>query len=328
MKPSARYLAAICCFLLGTQGLHAQTGTTGYDFLRIPTSAHAAATGGNTVSLIEDDASLLLINPALLSNVSDQTLTLQAMSYMSDSWLLGASFVKMSGDRGTWAVAAHMLTYGSMTETTADFQETGSFSASDLCLQGGYTYLLTDYWSGGVQGKVLMSNYGDYSSIGLCVDLGLNYYDEDHGFSFSLVAQNLGGEVDALYEESRKLPFNLCMGVSYELANAPLRLSLTIDDLTHWNESYYSVNGEDLSSSERLTNHISLGADIFLSSNFWIGLGYNFRRAYEMKVQDSSHWAGFSLGAGLSVKRFSIALAYAKYHVASSSFMANAAYCF
>ena len=318
------FLAVVSC----CTALHAQTGTTGYEFLRIPTSVHAAATGGNNISIIEDDASLLFTNPALLSNVSDRTFTLSGMNYMSDSWLVGASFVKMSGERGTWAVAAQLLSYGDMTETTADFQEIGSFSASDICLQGGYTYLLTDYWSGGVQGKVLMSNYGDYSSVGLCVDLGLNYYDEANGFSFSLVAQNLGGEVDALYEESRKLPFNLCMGVSYELANAPIRLSLTVDDLTHWNEDYYSVNGEELSSGERLTNHLSLGADIFLSQNLWVGIGYNFRRAYEMEVQDSSHWAGFTFGAGITVKRFKMGVAYGKYHVASSSFMANAAYCF
>jgi hypothetical protein len=57
-----------------------------------------------------------------------------------------------------------------------------------------------------------------------------------------------------------------------------------------------------------------------------VALGYNFRRAYEMKVLDSSHWAGFSIGAGLSVKKFKIGLAFAKYHQASSSLLINASY--
>ena len=60
--------------------------------------------------------------------------------------------------------------------------------------------MLTDRWSGGVQGKVIMSNYGEFKSTGLAVDLGVNYYDVDKGFSFGLVAQNVGGQVDALYE--------------------------------------------------------------------------------------------------------------------------------
>lgn len=308
--------------------VYGQTGTTGYDYLRLPISSHAAATGGNTVSLIEDDATLLFTNPALLSNVSDRTLSLTAMSYMSDSWLMSVAFVKTAGERGTWAVGAQVLTYGSMTETTADFQETGTFSATDFSLQGGYTYLLSDYWSGGVQGKVLLSNYGDYSATALAVDLGLNYYDEAHGLSMSVVAQNVGGEVSSLYETARKLPFNLALGISYEFANAPIRLSITIDDLTHWNKGYYSVNGEELSSGERFSNHFSLGADVFLSSAIYVAVGYNFRRAYEMKVQDSSHWAGFALGAGLNIKRFKLGVGYGKYHIASSSLTANVAYTF
>lgn len=321
-------LSALALGLCAVCPMKAQTGTTGYDYLRLPISSHAAATGGNSVSLIEDDAALLFCNPALLSHVSDKTLSLSGLSYMSGSWLLSAAFVRAVGDRGTWAVGACVLSYGSMSETTADFQETGSFSASDIALQGGYTYQLSERWSGGAQGKVLLGNYGDYSSTALSVDLGLNYYDADAGVSFSLVAQNLGGEVSPLYDTARKLPFNLALGLSYELANAPLRLTLTLDDLSHWNKGYYSVNGEELSSGDRLANHVSIGADIFLSRAVYFAVGYNFRRAYEMKVQDSSHWAGFALGAGLTLKRFSLGVAYGKYHVASSSLAANVAYIF
>lgn len=323
-----RLFPAMVLSLLALCRMEAQTGTTGYDYLRLPVSAHAAATGGNSVSLIEDDAALLFCNPALLSNVSDRTLSLTAMSYMGDSWLLSAAFVKMAGERGTWAVGACLLGYGEMTETTADFSETGSFSASDIAVQGGYTYLLSERWSGGVQGKVLLSNYGDYSATALAVDLGLNYYDADRGVSLSLVAQNLGGEVSPLFDAARKLPFNLALGLSYELANAPIRLTLTLDDLTHWNKGYYSVNGEELSSGDRLANHVSVGVDIFLSDIVYVAAGYNFRRAYEMKVQDASHWAGFSLGAGLTLKRFKLGVAYGKYHVSASSLAGNVSYAF
>ena len=84
--------------------------------------------------------------------------------------------------------------------------------------------------------------------------------------------------------------------------------------------------GEELSSNKRFLNHISIGADVFPSQQTWIALGYNFRRGYEMKVQDSSHWAGFSVGAGLSLKKFKVGVTWAKYHIASSSLLINASY--
>ena len=61
-----------------------------------------------------------------------------------------------------------------------------------------------------------------------------------------------------------------------------------------------------------------------------MGAGYNLRRANEMKIvhddDESSHGAGLSLGAGLTLDRFKLGVAYGKYHVSSSSLIVNAAY--
>ncbi len=48
--------------------LHAQESQTDINFLRLPVSAHAAALGGDNVTLIEDDEALIFQNPALLSS--------------------------------------------------------------------------------------------------------------------------------------------------------------------------------------------------------------------------------------------------------------------
>lgn len=295
--------------------IHAQTGDTGYQFLNVPTSAHSAALGGGNVSIIEDDPTLMFTNPALLTNVSDKTLSLNFTSYISSTSKLSAAFAKQAGERGTWAVAAMMLNYGKMTETNENFEQLGEFSAKDISIQGGYTYLFSDYWSGGVQGKVIMSNYGEFKSTALGVDLGINYFDADHGLSVSLVGQNLGGQVKALYETNEKLPFNLVAGISKDLANAPIRLSLTFDNITDWDE-------------KKPINHLTFGADIFPSSTTWVAVGYNPRRGNEMKIGDSKHWAGLSLGAGLTLKKLKIGLAWGKYHVAASSLLINASYTF
>lgn len=317
----------ILCFFVEISYTFAQEGSCGYEFLKIPVSAHSAALGDNNVSIIEDDITLIYTNPALLSNISATALNFNYMSYISGANKLSATFGKFSGERGAWVAGAQILNYGSMKETTENFMEVGEFSASDIALQGGYSYLFNNKWSGGAIGKVLLSNYGAYSSVALAVDLGFNYYDEEKGVSLGFVAQNLGGQVDALYEKSEKLPFNLVLGFSKELNNAPIRLSFTLSDLTHWSEDYYyEVTGKKQNFSKRLFNHLSIGADIFPSSATWVAVGYNFRRANEMEILDSSHWAGFSLGGGLAIKKFKIGLAYGKYHVSASSLMVNATY--
>ena len=58
----------------------AQESQTGYNFLRLPVSAHAAALGGDNITLIEDDEALAFHNPALLTSVSDKAINLNYMS--------------------------------------------------------------------------------------------------------------------------------------------------------------------------------------------------------------------------------------------------------
>ena len=50
-----------------------QESQTEYNFLRLPVSAHAAALGGENITIIEDDPSLVFSNPALAASVSDRT---------------------------------------------------------------------------------------------------------------------------------------------------------------------------------------------------------------------------------------------------------------
>ena len=61
----------------------AQESQTEYNFLRLPVSAHAAALGGDNISITDDDEALIFNNPALLTSVSDKTISLHYMNYMS-----------------------------------------------------------------------------------------------------------------------------------------------------------------------------------------------------------------------------------------------------
>ena len=296
--------------------LSAQESQTAYNFLRLPVSAHAAALGGDNISLVDDDATLIFQNPALINDVSDRTINLNFMTYMEGAKTASAAFLKAAGERGTWGVTAQYMDYGSMKETTADNQELGTFSARDIAIGGTFAYALTNELSGGVTAKFITSYIGSYNSLALGVDLGINYYHEDYDLSLSAVARNLGGQFKAYKDDFDRIPLDLQIGVSKRLIGSPLRLSASLVRLNDWQ---YGVG-----------KHLVVGADILLSEQFYVAVGYNALRATEMKISESdgesAHGAGLSIGAGMSLQRLKLHVAYAKYHVSASSLLVNFSY--
>lgn len=294
----------------------AQDSRTGYNFLRLPVSAHAAALGGDNISIIEDDESMIFNNPALLSSVSDKTINLNYMNYMSGANTASASFNRIIKERASVAASAQFIDYGKMKETDENNIQTGEFSAKDISIAGYFSYMLTDRLAGGITAKFITSYIGDYNSIAMGVDLGLNYYDPEKEWSVSLAAKNLGGQMKAYDDQYDRMPIDIQLGASKRFAHMPFRISATLVDLNHLDYKFI--------------NHLVAGVDIIISPTIWVGAGYNFRRANEMKITEtdgeSSHGAGLSFGAGINLERFKLNLAYGKYHVSSSSILINLAY--
>ena len=110
----------------------AQGGESAFNFLRLPYSSRVAALGGNNISVIDDDLSLSMHNPALLINATDKTLDLSFMTYMSGSKVAGAAFNKTFGERSAGAVAARYVDYGKFDGYTPDNIFTGTFRAMDI----------------------------------------------------------------------------------------------------------------------------------------------------------------------------------------------------
>ena len=306
---------AIIAILFATK-MAAQESQTSYNFLRLPVSAHAAALGGENITITDDDPTMVFHNPALISGVSDKSINLNYMTYMEGTKTASASFVKAAGERATWAVMGQYMDYGDIIETSIDGTRLGKVSAKDIMVGGTFQYNLSNLWAGGISAKFISSSLAGYNSAALAVDLGLNYYDDERGWSISAVAKNLGGQVKAYQDTYEKIPLDLQVGCSKQLAAAPLRFSATLSRLNRWDTNFIQ--------------HLALGADVFIGERVYIGAGYNFRRSEEMKISDgdgsSSHGAGLSLGAGLTLQRFKLSVAYAKYHVSASSLLINATY--
>ena len=296
----------------------AQDSQTGYNFLRLPVSAHAAALGSDNISIIEDDPSLMFHNPALLSSVSDKSLNLNYMNYMEGANAASASFSKIVKEKATIGVMAQFLDYGKMKEVDEHNVQTGEFSAKDIAIASALSYQLGTNIVGGITARLITSYIGDYNAFAMGVDLGVNYYDPEKEWSVSATVKNLGGELDAFEEEYNKLPLDLQIGASKRLIGSPLRLSATLVDMNHLDKKFI--------------HHLVAGADIILSPQIYLAVGYNFRRASEMEIvsndeeRGSSHGAGLSLGGGIQLDRFKLNVAYGKYHVSSHSLLISASF--
>lgn len=305
-----------------------QESTSVFNFLNLPYSAHVTGLGGHNISLIEDDITLVAQNPSLLSSVSSKTVGFNFLTFMKGSKAGSVAYAQTVGERGTWGVNTQFVGYGSMNETLPTGEVIGKMHAQDICINGSYAYLLGERWSGGATGKIIYSHYGEFSSCALAVDLGVNYFLEEQGFSLSAAARNIGGQVKAFGDHHERLPFDLEAGFTKELGHAPISISVTLVDLTRWSkDDYYSTDGK-ISNGRILTNHFNLGVDIKPAQFLYLAAAYNFRRAYEMKAAGSSHAAGLSFGAGVYLKKFSAGIGYAKYHVGAPTLSFNIAYNF
>lgn len=314
----------------------AQEYASAFNTLRLPASSHAAALGGQNVTLIEDEPTAGWYNPALYANVSDLSAGLDFMTYAAGSTWMGAHFVKAFGERHTMAVGAQYMNYGKMDETDEAGNTLGQFSAKDIVIGAGYSYLLSDRWTGGANLKMMVSNLADYTALAAAVDVGVNYYDDENDLSVSASLQNIGTQLKAYHDRQRThLPFTLALGFSKGMAHLPVRFHVTMTDVTRWKSSYYVLpENKDKDKSDKVgfgkiaLNHFVLGLDILPTDYLYLSVGYNFRRAYELKASGSSHLAGLSAGAGVNVKHFKFGVSYAKYHQASNSIMANVGYAF
>lgn len=314
-----------------TQIANAEGGGSSYDFLNIPTSAHAYALGGSGVAVISDDVALADQNPALLGSEIEQQFSLGYMHYMGSGNFAGVRFGMGAGEYSAWAAGIRYINYGSLTQYDPSGVAGGKFSPTDIVVEGSYSRNITNRWRGGVNLNFIYSHYDVYSALALSVDLGVNYYDEERDLSFSFVLRNAGGQIKRFDEAYNRLPFDVQMGYMQRLGETPLSLAISAHNLTRWNLPYYT-HAKDTQGDERVLKstfisnffrHLTFGLQYQPVSKLWFALGYDYKTATDMSTYHRSFLSGFSVGAGLRVRGFGFGVAFAQPHKSASTLMLN-----
>jgi hypothetical protein len=308
--------------------LHAQTlgGTTVFNFLKVPNTPQLSALGGINVSQISNDIGLAFNNPALLTPAMHSQMNAVFNDFYSGitsyHLSLGYRHEKLNTNF-LWGL--NYFNYGSTDQTDAAGNMLGKFRPTDWVMQVSASRSYLEKWNYGATIKFISSNYGQYRSNGIAVDVGVLYHDSSKLFSASLLAKNMGSQLKK-YDgtDPGDLPFDLQVGLTKRLANAPFGFSITAHHLHQFNISYNDTifnneNSFDNGSDKKFTfdkffRHIVIATTIYLGDKVEVTAGYNHLRRKELNIGSGGNGLnGFSLGAALILDKLQVRYARAHY---------------
>ena len=308
-------------------------GGSAYSFLEVASSARIAALGGHFISVTDNDLNLAYQNPALLDKSMHTQLALSGVNYFAGIKYGYAAYAAHFQKAGTFSAGIHFMSYGDFDEADITGQITGTFRASEYSFNLAYAKPLDSSFTIGTTLKTIYSQLESYSSFGLAADVGAVYHNPDINFTASVVLKNVGYQLKPYREDNReKIPFELAMGFSKKLAQAPFRFSLNLTNLQKWDLTYKDPAKfgqvdpitqepieETFSFSNKLLRHVIFGLEFVPSQNFHVDLGYNYRRRQELKEESKIGLSGFSFGAGFRISKFHLSYGRAMYHLAGAS---------
>lgn len=319
------------CLVIGTQTWAQTGGKTTYKFLNLTNSARIAALGGNFLTIHDNDLSLVLANPSLISPQMHNNLTINFVDYFAGTNYGFAGYGLHSEKLGSLAASMQYYSYGKSDNTNEYGEVTGQFSAGDYAFNVGWGRRLDTVFSIGANFKMIYSSLETYNSFGLAVDVAGSYIPNET-FCASLIFKNIGRQLTAYTNEGvEPIPFEIQAGISKKLAHVPFRYSILLQHLQKWDLTYDDPNapvdpftGEVPDESgldafaDKAMRHIVLGGEFIPAKFLSIRFGYNYLRRQEMKVASKPGTVGFSWGLGLKISKFNFNYSRAAYHLAGS----------
>lgn len=307
-------------------------GQSVYQFLNLVTSPRQAALGGKTITIYDNDVNQAHFNPATINAEMDNHLALNYGSYYGDV-TYGTAAYAYTYDRHlqTFHAGINYVNYGKFDGYDENGQPTSSFTGSDIALSFGYAYNIpfTSFYVG-ANAKLISSTLESYNSFGAAVDIGGLFIDERNDVNWALVIRNIGTQITPYYETREKLPLEVLIGVSQLMENVPIRWHLTLENMQQWNVAFSNPNRaqgsldggstpEKVSVFNNALRHIVVGAELFPDKGFNLRLGYNFRRAEELRILEQRNFSGISVGIGLKIRKLKFNYSYSRYTLAANT---------
>jgi hypothetical protein len=305
-------------------------GSSVYNFLSQSNTPQLTALGGINNSNQSNDIGLAFNNPALLNS----SMHGQVHAAFSTLYAGIRSYHAMGGYRHEkWKTnlgfGIQFFNYGKIAETDAAGNIFGDFRPIDYVIQISASRTYNVRWRYGVNLKFIHSQYGQYRSSGIALDAGINYVDTSSLLQAALTFKNMGAQIKT-YNGSLAddLPFDIQLGISKRLLNAPIQFSVTAHHLHQFDISYNDsvFNNENAFNDnaggtfDKIFRHFVFATQLYLAEKVEITAAYNHLRRRELNISGTGNGLnGFSMGAGILLKK--IQLRYARsYYQSNVSF--------
>lgn len=307
-------------------------GEATYQFLNLMSSPRQAALGGKVLTNVDYDVTQPLYNPATINDEMDNQLALNYSSYLGGI-SYGTAAYAYTWDRRTqtFHIGMTYINYGDFDGYDENGVSTGTFTGNEAALSFGYARQIgyTDFYIGGNL-KLITSRLEQYSSFGVAVDAGIIYVNEYLDFNAALVVRNVGTQITTYAGLNEPLPFEVDFGMSQTLEHVPIRWHITFENLQRWpigrpNPARDQIDLEGNVTSEKvgffnnLLRHTLVGAELFPDRGFNLRLGYNFRRAEELRILEQRNFSGLSFGIGLKLNKMRFSYTHARYSSAANT---------
>jgi hypothetical protein len=317
----------ICSFLL-TAYVHAQTlgGHSVFNFLKLSNTPQLTALGGMNVSQPSNDVGLAFNNPSLLQpNMHSQ------LNAVFNNFYAGIKAYHLSVGYHHEKSAINLLwglsffDYGQVPQTDASGNIWGNFRPNDWVMQVSASRQYMQKWNYGTTLKFISSNYGLYRSSGLAIDAGLLFKDSARLFSASALVKNLGFQIKKYPGTTADdLPFDLQVGLTKKLRQAPFSFSVTAHhlhqfDIRYLDTTFNHANGWPDGNNEKISldkifRHFVFAATIYIGNTIEVITSYNYLRRKELSIGNATNGlTGFSLGVGAIFNKIQIRYARSLY---------------
>ena len=303
-------------------------GNNSFTFLNIPSNPTLSALGGINISKTQCDPNAFLQNPALLDTSENNLVGINFLPYLGGVKYSSAVFIK-SFKKQPFGIAVQNISYGDFQQTDASGNILGKFSANDVAITLSHSRRQGNITFGGNL-KFVNSVIENYSASALLLDFGGVFKHPKQDLAYGITVKNIGMRLKNFTPlDDPNLPLDVQMGVSFKPKYMPVRFSFTAHHLYKYDVTYLdkTIVKRDLSGNiienkvstiDNLGRHFIVGAELLLSKNFDIILGYNHLRNRELSQQFIGGFSGFSIGFLFKTKFINFSYSYSGYNTAGN----------
>lgn len=307
-----------------------------YEFTALPTSARETALGGSLITMMDDDVALASINPALLSDSTNRSLSFSHV-FLFDG--IGSGYAGFGFGLDAWKANGHAgiryVDYGDFVASDVFGNRNGTFTAGEVAIEVGASKQLNERIKAGFNIRGISSTLETYNSFGVSADVGLVYTKPGSLSQVAFVVRNIGGEIATFADERSPAPLDIMIAYSKQLAHLPFRFTVTAHQLQQWDVRYDDPDApvetdilgqvqEDSRLSQELDNlfrHLIFSGEFLLGrhQNLRLRVAYNHFRRSELSLSEFRSLAGFSTGFGIKVNRFRLDYGVGYHHTVGAS---------